>query len=294
MLTIYFHFVLFSSKFGSFADFDVLDDECDQPPKKKISSHPKDDEEVITPISSFFDDKSMIKPEQMRPSPFNHTHNHKASHARHHNTKIPVVGHQGFHEGPHQGYPTRAPLPAMSKLTMNIGYARHLAATPSSSSTPSQDHHQTGAQAILEPYQYSSYNLLSRKRPEGEGLMKDGFQSSQPSDPFSYQQAYNEVREAQQNTISDYPPQSSQLNSMYANNSNSSSANDFKSLMSFTSNFSNWNDGSIWNQSRIVSKDSSSASSICGEEKFLNTEEYNEIFEDFPSFDDTMDMMATR
>ena len=195
----------------------------------------------------------------------------------------------------HSGYPTAAPLLTMSKLTMNIGYAKHL--TTSISTT--DNHHHMG-HAILEPSQYTSYNLLSNKRLQGAAGLKDSLSlgNGQLNDPFSYQQAHLEVRKSQESTESktiDYPLQSPQLNSMYANSANSSSITDFKLLMSQTSinDFSNWNDGTIWQPRALTHNSSSSNSLFSDNESFQQSHDYDETLDDIPSFDEAMDMMMS-
>jgi hypothetical protein len=194
---------------------------------------------------------------------------------------------------PHSGYPTSTPLPTMSKLTMNIGYAKHLA-----TNTPAQETNHTPGQALLQPSQYSSYNLLSNKRLHGPAGPKDSLSlaNGQRNDPFSYQRAPFEVNASQTQasppTI-DYPLQSPQLTSMYANSANSSSITDFKLLMAQTSinDFTNWNDGSIW-QPRNPSNNASSSSSICSEdESYEQPHDFDEALDVVPSFDEAMDMM---
>jgi hypothetical protein len=195
----------------------------------------------------------------------------------------------------HSGYPTAAPLLTMSKLTMNIGYAKHLATSVSTL----DNHHQAG-HAILEPSQYTSYNLLSNKRLQGPAGITDSLSlgNGQANDPFSYQQAHLEVRKSQETnepkTI-DYPLQSPQLNSMYANSANSSSINDFKLLMSQTSinDFSNWNDGTIWQPRALTHNSSSSKSLFSDNESFHQSDDYDETLDDIPSFDEAMDMMMS-
>lgn len=186
----------------------------------------------------------------------------------------------------HSGYPTALPLPAMSKLTMNIGYLKHLA----SNSSYSQDNHQHG-EAVLEPSQYSSYNLLAKKKLEESPHSDENLsmKNSHIKDPFSYQQAF--LQGQQQQPIIDYPAQSNQLNSMYANTANSSSINDFKFLMS-QNDFSNWNDGSIW-QPKVptVPINNNRFPVDCNTKPEFN--DYNEIFDDVPSFDEAMDMMSS-
>ena len=94
--------------------------------------------------------------------------------------------------------------------------------------------------------------------------------------------------------------QSQQLTSMYACTKNSSSINDFKLLMVQASpnDFSNGNDGSIW-QPRLKSSESSSmvASNITSA-GVSHSNSYDEIecydYDDIPSFDEAMDMMAAR
>jgi hypothetical protein len=196
---------------------------------------------------------------------------------------------------PHSGYPTAAPLLTMSKLTMNIGYAKHLATSVSTL----DNHHQAG-HAILEPSQYTSYNLLSNKRLQGPAGAMDSLSlgNGQLNDPFSYQQAHLEVRKSQETSepkVTDYPLQSPQLNSMYANSANSSSITDFKLLMSQTSinDFSNWNDGTIWQPRALTHNSSSSNSLFSDNESFQQSHDYDETLDDIPSFDEAMDMMMS-
>jgi hypothetical protein len=73
---------------------------------------------------------------------------------------------------------------------------------------------------------------------------------------------------------------------MYADTSNSSSINDFKLLMA-QNDFSNWNDGSIWQPKAPIPP--SPVDDIKNE--FNN--DYNDIFDDVPSFDEAMDMMSS-
>ena len=195
----------------------------------------------------------------------------------------------------HSGYPTAAPLLTMSKLTMNIGYAKHLATSVSAL----DNHHQAG-HAILEPSQYSSYNLLSNKRLQGPAGAMDSLSlgNGQLNDPFSYQQAHLEVRKSQESSepkVIDYPLQSPQLNSMYANSANSSSITDFKLLMSQTSinDFSNWNDGTIWQPRALTHNSSSSNSLFSDNESFHQSHDYDETLDDIPSFDEAMDLMMS-
>eukprot|EP00596_Hydrurales_sp_CCMP1899_P006950 CAMPEP_0119042296 /NCGR_PEP_ID=MMETSP1177-20130426/14522_1 /TAXON_ID=2985 /ORGANISM="Ochromonas sp, Strain CCMP1899" /LENGTH=391 /DNA_ID=CAMNT_0007008977 /DNA_START=160 /DNA_END=1335 /DNA_ORIENTATION=+ len=245
----------------------------DEPPQKRKS-----------PMNSM--DESCNEKQQLNiPFPF-YTNNQNITHPNMHHKRVnhPHSNPQKNHglsiskSHSHSGYPTALPLPAMSKLTMNIGYLKHLA----SNSSFSQDNHQHG-EAILEPSQYSSYNLLAKTKadepPENESL-----KNSHIKDPYSYQQAF--LQGQQQQPISDYPVQSNQLNSMYADTSNSSSINDFKLLMA-QNDFSNWNDGSIWQPKAPIPP--SPVDDIKNE--FNN--DYNDIFDDVPSFDEAMDMMSS-
>lgn len=186
-------------------------------------------------------------------------------------------------------------MPPMSKLSMNIGYARHLASTA---------HHNESQQfpgPASDTSHYSSYNLLSRSQPIGRGTGV-GLSIDSNGNPISNQQAYYAgVREAQrQPPCQDYPMQSQQLSSMYACNKNSSSINDFKLLMVQTSasDFSNGNDGSIW-QPRLRTIGSASTD-ISGPNQSVasHNNSFDEIecydYDDIPSFDEAMDMMAAR
>lgn len=189
-------------------------------------------------------------------------------------------------------------IPLMSKLSMNIGYARHLAST--SSSSPNNDvqnpQYPGGGQSGLDS-PHHSFNLLSKSSSTpGTGPLMYGNTSH-----ISNQQAYYDgVREARQQPacLQDYPPQSQQLNSMYACGTNSSSINDFKLLINqtCTNDFSNGNDGGIWQpQLKSHMSSSSSASSLAGShlgQGDIDLELYN--YDDIPSFDEAMDMMASR
>ena len=186
-------------------------------------------------------------------------------------------------------------IPPMSKLSMNIGYARHLA------TAAQQVESQQYPRPATDTSHYSSYNLLSRSQATGR-VTGVGLSLDSNGNPISNQQAYYAgVREAQrQPPCQDYPMQSQQLSSMYACNRNSSSINDFKLLMVQTSpsDFSNGNDGSIW-QPRLkainsVSNDISSSNSLAASHNnsFDEIECYD--YDDVPSFDEAMDMMAAR
>lgn len=197
---------------------------------------------------------------------------------------------------------TNETVPLMSKLSMNIGYARHLAATSSllvNSEAPNT--HQTPKASInpsTETAPYSSFNLLSKSQ---NATQSAAMSWSPKIDPISSQQAYYEgVREARQQPacLQDYPPQSLQLNSMYSCGKNSSSISDFKLLINQTcsNEFSNGNDGGIW-QPRLKTQTSAStlSSSISGSYTSfdgIDLESYD--YDDIPSFDEAMDMMASR
>ena len=187
-------------------------------------------------------------------------------------------------------------IPLMSKLSMNIGYARHLATTSSSSAlndTQNQQYPSSGLNALDSPHH--SFNLLTKSQttPSGTGPIICGNISNQ-------QAYYDGVREARQQPacLQDYPPQSQQLNSMYACGQNSSSINDFKLLINQTcsNDFSNGNDGGIWQpQLKSHLSSSSSASSLAGShlsQGDIDLDQYN--YDDIPSFDEAMDMMAAR
>lgn len=195
---------------------------------------------------------------------------------------------------------TNDTVPLMSKLSMNIGYARHLAAT-SSLLLNSEAQHQTPKalnNSSAESASYSSFNLLSKNQSATQSA---ALSLSPKIDPISSQQAYYEgVREARQQPacLQDYPPQSLQLNSMYSCSKNSSSISDFKLLINQTcsNEFSNGNDGGIW-QPRLKTQNSASTSnsSISGSYASfdgIDLESYD--YDDIPSFDEAMDMMASR
>lgn len=275
----------------SLSECDIMDS-LEMPPKKRLSGIHNNEElmnDQTSSSTSFFnlsDMKSDCSVFSTIP-PVNITPSHKRP--------ISQMSLKSTSPTPHSGYPTASPLPTMSKLTMNIGYAKHLA---SNNSAPQIPHH--AGQAVLEPSYYSSFNLLSNKRLHGPASQKDSLSlgNGQVNDPFSYQQAHLEVRAPQQESQQqDYPLQSPLLNSMYANSANSSSINDFKLLMAQTSisDFSNWNDGTIWQPrplSRPLSKNSSSTNSLFSQDDtIIQTLDYNDSLDDVPSFDEAMDMM---
>ena len=269
-------------------------DNFEMPPKKRSSIHHPYEDTFSDQTSSMplFFNLSDFKSESLPsadPISLNNARNHKRSA----NTMNEKLTQGSSHLCPHSGYPTSMPLPTMSKLTMNIGYAKHLA-----TNTPSQESSHTPGQALLQPSQYSSYNLLSNKRLHGPAGPKDSLSlaNGQRNDPFSYQRAPFEVNASQQQAsppIIDYPLQSPQLTSMYANSANSSSITDFKLLMAQTSinDFTNWNDGSIW-QPRNLIHSASSSSSVCSEEdSYEQPHDFDEALDVVPSFDEAMDMM---
>lgn len=281
----------FSSKFAVFslADCEAMDD-FDLPPKKKISIHSEESYSDQLSCGSFFN-LSGLKSDLSRfseiPSSVNHARQGTGS-----NTKSTLSTIAGSFSNSRSGYPISPPLPTMSKLTMNIGYSKHLA----TNSAAYDKSHITG-EAILEPSQYTSYNLLSNKRlhvPNGNVSDSISILNVLPNDPFSFQQAQKEMRTSlSQPPITDYPLQTPQLNSMYNTTTNSTSITDFKLLMAQTaaSDFSNWNDGSIW-QPRAISHSSSSTNSLFSEDdSFQVSHDYDENFDEIPSFDEAMDMM---
>lgn len=279
----------------SLTECDVMDN-FEMPPKKRPSTHQSYEDTFNDQTSSMplFFNLSDFKSDSLPsadPISSNNARNHKRS-ANVMNEKTAPGPSQLC---PHSGYPTSMPLPTMSKLTMNIGYAKHLA-----TSTPAQDSSHNLGQASLQPSQYSSYNLLSNKRLHGPAGPKDSLSlaNGQRNDPFSYQRAPFEVNVSQQllsPPMIDYPLQSPQLTSMYANSANSSSINDFKLLMAQTSinDFTNWNDGSIW-QPRNLAQNASSASSVCSEDDtYEQPHDFDEELDVVPSFDEAMDMMMS-
>lgn len=190
----------------------------------------------------------------------------------------------------------------MSKLSMNIGYARHLAANSAlnliKDSQLTSQPHPGGGQAVLESAHYSSFNLLSKNQNSAQVSSISAPVSSEliSSNQQSY---YDGVREARQlpACLQDYPPQSMQLNSMYACGKNSSSISDFKALINQTSpaEYSNGNDGGIWQPRLKNSASTSNSSSIAGSYSSydgIDLDGYD--YDDIPSFDEAMDMMASR
>lgn len=260
-------------------------DEFDQPPKKKTST-------------------STARKECNAESPYLFPSFLKSEND--HSNKTNTVGNESKSPAPAlfnaQRILSNETVPLMSKLSMNIGYARHLAATSSLHlNTDAQNQHQTpkaSNNSAAESTLYSSFNLLSKNQNVTQGA---AMALSPKTDPISSQQAYYEgVREARQQPacLQDYPPQSLQLNSMYSCSKNSSSITDFKLLINQTcpNDFSNGNDGGIW-QPRLKTQASAStlSSSISGSfASFdgIDLESYD--YDDIPSFDEAMDMMASR
>lgn len=192
-------------------------------------------------------------------------------------------------------------IPLMSKLSMNIGYARHLAANSAlnliKDSQSTSQPHPGGGQAVLESAHYTSFNLLSKSQTATQASAVSAPINSEAV-TSSQQSYYDGVREARQlpACLQDYPPQSMQLNSMYACGKNSSSISDFKALINQTSpaEYSNGNDGGIW-QPRLKNSASTSNSSIAGSYSSydgIDLDGYD--YDDIPSFDEAMDMMASR
>ena len=265
-------------------------DEFELPPKKKVSTHSEDSCSDQLPCGSFFN-FSGLKSDPMRfnevPSSVNQTRQRTGS-----NMEPRLSIKCGAFSNSRSGYPISPPLPTMSRLTMNIGYTKHLATNSSA-----HDKGHATNEAILEPSQYTSYNILSKKRlhgPHGNVTNSISIANVLPKDPSSFQQAQNDMRTTlSQPPIIDYPFQTPQLNSMYNTTTNSTSITDFKLLMAQTaaSDFSNWNDGSIW-QPRAISHSSSSSDSLFSEdESFQLSHDYDENFDDVPSFDEAMDIM---
>lgn len=201
----------------------------------------------------------------------------------------------------HLKWPSTEAMPQMSKLSMNIGYARHLANTSAMNHNENQSF-PGPSQGPSDPISFASFNLLS-KRQAITNRPLSGLPLDSSGNPLSTQQAYYAgVREAQrQPPCQDYPMQSQQLSSMYACAKNSSSINDFKLLMvqSSPTDFSNGNDGSIW-QPRLKSVNSASTNttSISNSAGISHSNSFEDIecydYDDIPSFDEAMDMMAAR
>ena len=267
---------------GSYGDLELMD-EFDQPPKKKTSISLTRKEGSSESPYLF---PSFLKNENEQP---NKTKNIGVDIK----SPAPVLFNT-------QRTLTNDTVPLMSKLSMNIGYARHLAAT-SSLLLNSEAQHQTPKalnNSSAESASYSSFNLLSKNQSATQSA---ALSLSPKIDPISSQQAYYEgVREARQQPacLQDYPPQSLQLNSMYSCSKNSSSISDFKLLINQTcsNEFSNGNDGGIW-QPRLKTQNSASTSnsSISGSYASfdgIDLESYD--YDDIPSFDEAMDMMASR
>ena len=279
-------FIICSSKGGVFSLDECDVDDFEMPPKKRVSIH-SEESCAEQQVSSFFNLPGMKAESRHNDVPvtMNRTRQGSIGHSAKHNLNLSG----GNRSSAHSGYPTSPPLPTMSKLTMNIGYSKHLA-----TNTTAQDKNHTAGEAVLEPSQYTSFNLLSNKRLLNPAAHSDAAStiSGEASETFSFQQAQCEMRASlsQSNSV-DYPIQTPQLNSMYNNSSNSSSISDFKLLMAQTSasDFSNWNDGSIW-QPRAISH-SSTSSLFSEDESYQQSHDYDENFDEIPSFDEAMDIM---
>jgi hypothetical protein len=272
----------FSGIDGSYGDLELLD-EFDQPPKKKTS------------ISITRKEGSSESP-YLFPSFLKNENESNKTKGMVIDSKSPAPALSNT-----QRTLSNETVPLMSKLSMNIGYARHLAATSSLLlNSEAQNQHQTqkvSTNLLAESTPYSSFNLLSKNQNASQGV---ALSLSPKIDPISSQQAYYEgVREARQQPacLQDYPPQSLQLNSMYSCGKNSSSISDFKLLINQTSSneFSNGNDGGIWQPRLKTQTSASSNSSISGSYASfdgIDLESYD--YDDIPSFDEAMDMMASR
>ena len=191
-------------------------------------------------------------------------------------------------------------MPPMSKLSMNIGYAKHLATAGSIQGE--KPYNPNNGQTVPDSGHYPSFNLLSKAQSFGH-ITASSVEGSGAGNPLGNQQGYYVgLREAQRQPACqvDYPMHSKQLTSMYACSKNSSSINDFKLLMVQTSPsyFSNGNDGSIWQPRLKSSASSSTCMSSSVSVNATQSNSYDEIdsfdYDDIPSFDEAMDMMAAR